>query len=153
MGILFVLRHGYFVDEVVKSKDVTMKIRDQEILFPTSMVETIPTGGTITSPGFSPRINSPPIAFDRVTWKDMSVALFHNQEFAGLDIFSDIRVHPIVMPINFERLKHSCKLSEDDKMKIRGEEVLLPCSMIGGYPRAALAPGKSVWLPARAAVP
>src|SRR5260221_2828617 len=34
-----------------------------------------------------------------------------------------------------ERLKHSYKTEEDAPMKIRGEEVRLPCSMIGGYPR------------------
>src|SRR5258708_40009435 len=30
---------------------------------------------------------------------------------------------------------NSSKLQEEHTMKIRGEEVRLPCSMIGGYPR------------------
>jgi hypothetical protein len=105
MDILFVLRHGYFVDEVVKSKDVTMKIRDQEISFPTSMVGNHPHWWDNYFARFFSEDKQPSDAFDRVTWKDMSVALFHNQEFVGLDIFSDIRVHADSYANQFERLK------------------------------------------------
>ncbi len=71
-----------------------MKIRDQEITLPTSMVGNYPNPrwwDAYFARSFSGD-QLPPDAFDREGLEDVIVALAHDQEAAGLDIISDGRV-------------------------------------------------------------
>ena len=71
-----------------------MKIRDQEITLPTSMVGNYPNPRWWDAhfARFFSGDQLPPDAFDREALEDVIVALAHDQEMAGLDIISDARV-------------------------------------------------------------
>lgn len=71
-----------------------MKIRDQEILLPTSMVGNYPNPRWWDADfaRFFSGDQLPPDAFDREALEDVMVTLAHDQEMAGLDIISDARV-------------------------------------------------------------
>jgi len=77
-----------------------MKIRDQEITLPTSMVGNYPNPRWWDA-HFARNFSGdqlPPDAFDREALEDVIVALAHDQEMAGLDIISDARCRPMTMP-------------------------------------------------------
>ncbi len=71
-----------------------MKIRDQEIMLPTSMVGNYPNPRWWDSyfARFFSGDQQPPDAMDREALEDVVLALAHDQERAGLDIISDGRV-------------------------------------------------------------
>ncbi len=71
-----------------------MKIRDQEILLPTSMVGNYPNPRWWDAhfARFFSGDQLPPDAFDREALEDVVVTLAHDQELAGLDIITDARV-------------------------------------------------------------
>ena len=71
-----------------------MKIRDQEITLPTSMVGNYPNPRWWDA-HFARHFTGeqlPPDAFEREALEDVILALAHDQEAAGLDIISDARV-------------------------------------------------------------
>ncbi len=71
-----------------------MKIREQEITLPTSMVGNYPNPRWWDA-HFARNFSGdqlPPDAFDREALEDVIVALVRDQELAGLDIISDARV-------------------------------------------------------------
>jgi len=72
-----------------------MKIRDQEITLPTSMVGNYPNPRwwDANFARFFTGDQRPPDSLEREALEDVMATLAHDQEMAGLDIISDGRVH------------------------------------------------------------
>src|SRR5258706_16337490 len=73
-----------------KEKEVTMKIRDQEITLPTSMVGNYPNPRWWDAyfARFFTGDQLPPDSLEREALEDVVLALAHEQEQAGCDIIS-----------------------------------------------------------------